>query len=122
VWSGPYCIPERAAINHWGAIGEDGTEELTFEPVVYAFDEKLYAEAQQVVAHNQTPTLAIHDFRVSPMTITEPFRPRQHPIDRAAAGHNVRRWLINANVLIIVGLGAFVLWTYVRRRQRESRR
>ncbi len=76
VGNGPYCIPKTAEINYWGPLGEgkDGTERLEFEPLVEEFDERLYKTAQKAVAHNQAPTLTVHDHRRSPPEVTEPFR------------------------------------------------
>jgi hypothetical protein len=74
VWSGSYCIPKEAVINAWGSIKGRETERLTFETVVEKFDEQLYSDAQKAVAENKTPTLTIHDYRVSPPVISEPNR------------------------------------------------
>jgi hypothetical protein len=73
-WSGSYCIPKEAVINAWGSIKGRETERLTFEPKVEKFDEQLYSDAQKAVAENKTPTLTIHDYRVSPPVISEPNR------------------------------------------------
>jgi hypothetical protein len=73
-WSGAHCIPEKARFNYVGPLTDTRwpADELTFDPVVEKFDEKLYADTQQAVANNQTPTLTIHDYRVSPPRIFEP--------------------------------------------------
>jgi len=85
VWSGPHCIPKTAIVNHWGPIGDDnaadpqdygyGPDRMTFEPEIEEFDEQFYSDVEQAVLHKKTPTLTIHDYRVSPPTITQPYRP-----------------------------------------------
>jgi hypothetical protein len=118
VWSGSYCIPKAAVCNHWGPIGENHPREerLTFEPVVEKFDQELYGDARQAVADNRTPTLTIHDYRVSPPSISEPFRQKPAPMLPAKPGKK-------RSHLLVVGLLAsfvvlFALW--MRRRNRQG--
>ena len=74
VWSGVYCIPEKAQFNYWGPIedGQSTVEELTFNPIVEEFDEEMYADTERAVAKNKTPKLTIHDYRVSPPRVFQP--------------------------------------------------
>ena len=76
VWFGSYCIPEEAAVNLFANASERNTRQFTFDPVVEKFDEKLYSDVQQAVAHNKEPNLKLDDERVSPATFTEPNRPK----------------------------------------------
>lgn len=115
VWSGSYCIPKEAEINHWGPIEGVETERLTFEPVVEEFDEKLYGTTQQAVAHNQTPTLTLHDYRVSPSVITEPFRPK--PTEALPAKRDsARTWfLVVVNLVMVTALIMLLMLRKLRR-------
>jgi hypothetical protein len=118
VWSGPYCIPKEAVINQWGSIDDkrrDRTEKLTFDPAVERFDEQLYATTQQAVAQNKTPTLTLHDYRVSPPSISEPFRPKRTQPLQAQPG-NAKKWLIGVNVVAILALLAILVFRRYRRR------
>ena len=125
VWSGAYCIPAKAEINHWGALGNVETKHFTFDPAVEPFDERLYAETRQVVAQNQTPTLALHDFRVSPPKITEPNRrtSEQNALEYPDAGQNPspwRWWIVIINAVVLAGFAAFLAWQRLAKRQREA--
>jgi len=112
IWSGPYCIPESATINHWGAIEGDDPDikHVRFNPVVEEFDEELYAETERVVANNEAPTLAIHDYRVSPPAVTEPFRPKPAvtapPTD--SSGRIRWIWILNG-ILLLLALLVFLI-------------
>jgi len=78
-WSGSYCIPQNALFNYMGPI-EGGAAnvdklaayELTFDPVIEQFDEKLYDGAKQAVTKDRPPELTIHDYRVFPPFIFQP--------------------------------------------------
>ena len=76
IWSGPYCTPSNALFNYGGPIKgatlRGDVEELTFDPVIEQFDEKLYEGAKQAVTEDRPPKLTIHDFRVSPPFIFQP--------------------------------------------------
>jgi hypothetical protein len=74
--SGSYCIPKKATINIYAVAGKEHARQLTFDPLVGKFDEKLYGDVQQAVAHNKEPNLKLDDQRVSPPTFTEPNRPK----------------------------------------------
>ena len=76
VRSGSYCIPKKATINIFAVVGKENARRMTFDPVVGKFDEKLYSDVQQAVAHNKEPNLKLDDERVSPRTFTEPNRPK----------------------------------------------
>lgn len=82
VWSGSYCIPKEAKINCFRPIGAVETKHLTFDPVVGSFDERLYSTVQQAVVHNKEPRLEVHDYRVSPKTVTQPNRPKPEGAQR----------------------------------------
>lgn len=118
VWNGPFCIPSSAEINHWGSLdsNDPDVKRVTFDPEVEPFDEALYKETQEAVVNNQRPTLTVHDHRVSPPAITEPFRVRQ--TTAPAPSPNFRRiflWAMNAVLLLLIGLA---LW-YRRIRSRS---
>ncbi len=87
VWTGAYCIPEKALFSYMGPI-EGGTGkvdklaayELTFDPVIEQFDEKLYDGAKEAVTKHRPPKLTIHDYRVFPPLTFQP----DEILDRAA--------------------------------------
>lgn len=74
VWSGSYCIPQRALFNYWGPIdgGRETPDELSFNAAIERFDANLYDGAQQAVTRNRPPKLTIHDYRMSPPLIFQP--------------------------------------------------
>lgn len=116
VWSGPYCIPREAVVNPWGSIEGVETERLVFEPVVEKFDEQLYSSTQQAVANNRTPSLTLHDYRVSPPVISEPFRPkRTEPLPEGPA--SAMKWFLVANLVVIFGLLMLVIFWWRQRRR-----
>ncbi|WP_145178894.1 hypothetical protein [Gimesia aquarii] len=116
VWSGAYCIPKTATINHWGPIGNVETEYFTFEPVVESFDEQLYSDTQQAVVGNQISTLTVHDYRVSPPIVTQPFRPsKQTPITLKKS--NRMWWLIIVNLVVF---GAMLVYYILWKRQQTN--
>lgn len=120
VWSGSYCIPQEAFVNHWGPIENKETEHMIFAPVVEEFDEQLYRDTQEAVAHNRTPTLTIHDYRVSPPIIVEPFRPTISPAKASLDNSAVARpWLLVGNMVVIFALIVFLV-LQKRRRAREG--
>jgi hypothetical protein len=74
-WNGSYYIPQKALFNYVGPI--EGSKklflyELTFDPVIEQFDEKLYEGAKQAVTKDRPPKLTIHDHRMSPPLIFQP--------------------------------------------------
>jgi hypothetical protein len=71
--------PKRQADRGLLPVGKESARRLTFDPVVEKFDEKLYSDVQQAVAHNKEPTLKLDDQRVSPPTFTEPNRFKPEP-------------------------------------------
>jgi hypothetical protein len=79
VWSGSFCIPQKAVVNVFGRAAEHSGHSFTFDPVVDEFDEELYKQCEQAVLHGDQPQLVVTDERVSPRTITEPNRPGFKP-------------------------------------------
>ncbi|HUT31781.1 MAG TPA: hypothetical protein VMX13_18480 [Sedimentisphaerales bacterium] len=88
VWSGSYCIPGNAVFNYGGPIKDarvrGDVEELTFDPVIEQFDEKVYEGARQAVTKDRPPKLTIHDFRVSPMLVYQPDELAERALDIAS--------------------------------------
>lgn len=85
-WSGSYCIPQKALFNYMGPIEGNKKHylnELTFDPKVEKFDEKLYNGSQQAVTKNRPPKLTIHDYRMSPPMIFQPDNLRDVVLDIA---------------------------------------
>jgi hypothetical protein len=123
VWSGSRCIPREAVCNHWGPIDDPRAmeERLTFDPVVEPYDEKLYSDTQQAVAHNQTPTLTLHDYRVSPPVIVEPFRPKPTPTPPGPPSA-FRKWAVLGSLVLIIGFCAFLVLSKRRRGNTEGSR
>jgi hypothetical protein len=72
--SGSYCIPQSALFNYGDPIdgGREKADELTFDPVIEQFDEKLYDRARQAVTKDRPPKLTIHDYREVPPLIFQP--------------------------------------------------
>ena len=112
VWTGPQCVPISAEINPWGPLADDNkgagykrVVKVRFEPISQQFDEELFSEAKAIVANNQSPNLTLHDHRVEPTLITEPFRERQHKTDRVVKGADARLfWILMLNVIVFGGI------------------
>jgi hypothetical protein len=83
VWSKSRCIPTAAAINVWNSLDSKNplsqTKRLTFDQSVEPFDEQLYKNAEQSVAHNTDTNLTVHDYHVQPATFTQPIGPSRKP-------------------------------------------
>lgn len=112
VWSGPHCIPKEAACNYWGSLdsGIHGAVQITFEPVVEPFDEKLYGDARQAVVDNKTPELTIMDHRVSPIRSYEPNKPEPEHTPPTPASLGMM-WFVVVNVVVCVSVLVFyLLW------------
>jgi hypothetical protein len=117
IWSGPCCIPKNAECNYWGPLDGADAVQITFEPTVEKFDEKLYSEAHEAVANNKRPTLKVHDFRVDPPVWSSPNTPESTQIEPRPLG---RKWLLvgsAAAVTLIVALFMYFTW---RKHQHRS--
>lgn len=120
--SGPYCVPRSARINHWGPLEVepgslvDTTCDVTVSPKVEQFDTALYTQAESRVANNEKQEFTLHDFRNSPMTITEPNRPPGGQSENRSIGGRLLIYALNiAGILIVLVL----LW--LRKRSRTER-
>jgi hypothetical protein len=78
-WSGVYCVPERAVCCYLGPIegADERSDEVTFDPAVENFNEKLYADARSAVIEKRPPKLTIHDYRLSPPLVFTPDEVRE---------------------------------------------
>jgi hypothetical protein len=129
VWSGSFCVPQKARGNYFGPAEDieavpttysQHTHHFTFGPVVDGFDEELYRQSQQAVLHGEQPKLTVTDERVSPPTITQPNLPEPEPTKAApSAASPLRGGLIIVNVIVVVVL--FLLFLVLRKWRKANR-
>ena len=129
VWSGSFCIPQKARVNYFGPAEDieavpttysQHTHHFAFDPVVDEFDEELYRQSQQAVLHGEQAKLTVTDERVSPPTITQPNLREPKPTKAAPSPASpFRGWLIIVNLIVVIVL--FLLFLVLRRWRKASR-
>jgi len=115
VWSGSFCIPEKAWVDFFGPVEDmetvptTNTHHFTYDPVVEKFNEELYEQAEQTVLHGEQPKLTVTDERVSPSTITQPNLPKRPEPEKAeqAASFPFRKWLTIGSAIAAIALLVF---------------
>lgn len=127
IWSGPFCIPERARINPYGPIVNidnevpntntgSQTKCLEFQTAAGGFDEDLYKQAEQALLHCKEEKFTMTDERVSPTITTQPNTLARKPVAMEPPPAS-RKWVVAANVFaILVLITVFVLRRRWRRR------